>query len=76
MTVCRINCFFIVGVACSAFTTCFSAGKLNEGKHNKPPLRAVKQIDTKVVYQMPRKILIDGYNRFVILVPESEEVHW
>lgn len=41
-----------------------------------PLLQAVKQIDTKVVYQMPRKILIDGYNRFVILVPESEEVHW
>ena len=32
--------------------------------------------ESKTMFLMPRKILIDGYNRFVILVPESEEVHW
>ena len=53
-----------------------SAGKQSEGKHNMPLLPTPAQIDTKLVYQMPGKILIDGYNRFVILVPESEEVHW
>lgn len=41
-----------------------------------PLLQAETQTDTKGLSPMLGKILIDGYNRFVILVPESEEVHW